>query len=456
MNPLLAPAVPDTATGAPDTNWLSLKNWMSDPLISGTPTPEPTAKPKEEPSGKDNPKPGPAVDKPATQPGVADDGKGGQPGDTGAVGGKADDQPPAAPPAKADEKPGVLDNGVSAKPGAKAEGKEEFWEKAPQPKTVKDWDKLKSKWGETATAFKAQIAEKDTELTVLKSRVAELESTKPASEEPSESVKAQLAAKDQQIKALHETIITLEVTEDPKFKSYFKDKYDAAISDAKSAVGQEHAEAVEKLITMPDGEYKRAQVEEFMSNLDESQKIDLRVAMADYKKVNKERDAAIKDAQSLKDKINGENTSKRDSLLKNRESVFNDAVKRFSDPKTGFPMYQTKTGDDAWNADVQKRIDAAKGLLFSNNVKPEAMATAAFYAVAFPAVLKAWTTDAQKWSEEKAGFEAKISEMVTAQPTGGGGAAHEADDGRVKLTPDMSPADVTKAWAAAARKQLGA
>lgn len=410
-----------------------VSEWVKD--VARLTAPEPKPEPKKDTDGKTDTSGRSPEPKPDAGHVVASDGKSGTMGE------------PKPEPAKVDgAKP------EPKKPDDKPKAKED-WETAPTPKEA-DWKKWKEGRRVERDGLKKEITEREERIQTLQNQLKEVETKVATSSELPETIKAEIKSKDDQIKALTERIMVLDVTEHPKFKSYFQGKIDSAITKAKKLAGAEKADTIEKIIKLPDSEYKTAQLEEFMSDIpSELTKSRLAVVLEELDNVAAERESEIAKANEHKGKLSEEQQAKAKQTFENRQKMFETTLKQVRDVSNGFPLFQFKDGDDAYNQQVTQRIESAKGLLFNPQVPDDVRMKAAFLAVAAPHIIKSYTTESEAWQKEKSDLEAKIAELVAAQPKPGTGGA---DSGETHFRPKvgMKPHEITKGFVADALRRV--
>ena len=95
-------------------------------------------------------------------------------------------------------------------------------------------------------------------------------------------------------------------------------------------------------------------------------------------------------------------------LETSREGLFNETLA--NETKSNF-MFQKRDGDEAWNKEVQQRIDFAKNLLF-NEKDPNRIAKAAFFASGFPSVVQ-YALERDKRIEQ---LEQQVKDLTAATP----------------------------------------
>jgi hypothetical protein len=418
----------------------SLKSFMDDPIFKmGEPT-EPAGKPApepvkgKEPDGKTDTAGRPGKPGPAAKPSVA--------GDAADAGGKAGAD---KPPAKAAPQPGDPDFD---------------WDKAAVPKNQKDFDAFKAGRLKERTAFETQNKELSTKLSEMEAKLTEATTKAEAMGEISPALTAKIEAYEKQIKDLNDTIIRLNVTEHEDFKRYFGQKTDEAVGRAKDLVGAERAAEIEKILKMPP-DIREDRLRNFIVELDDSfTQSRLGSIVEDLKKVEAERQGEIAKAGKIKERIEADETLKRDTDSKTRFETFNKVLATMQDPKAGFGPFQPKPGDAEWNKGVENRVNIVKSVLTGKGpdgkvVPFDTIVRGAFLAGAVPHLLKEFAAAEAKWESDKASLEGQISELKNAQPGGGGSAQLTTLTASEKVTPDMDPMAVAKHFAKDAVRLMG-
>lgn len=278
----------------------------------------------------------------------------------------------------------------AAAPAKPADEPEEKW-----PRSSKDWDAYKTKHRERLTA-------KETEIATLKSQMAELEkkaNAVPGANPEFESLKK---AHDE----LSEQLRLVSVENHPKFKQYYKSKIDGQIAQAKRIVGADKAEAIAGLLELPDSQYRSDKIEEMVADLSPLKQAQLGAVLNAVEDVRSERQSEIERAKTDAQKWQEESQRKAQaSAVEQRtkiEGLFNQMLGELQDPEKGLAVFQTKTGDDTWNKEVEGRISQAKELLFGKPTVDQ-MLNIALRGVALAPVLrshKALFEENQKLQEQ--------------------------------------------------------
>jgi len=364
--------------------------------------------------------------------------------DAGANGGAA---PPVdagtVPPAKPDaDKAGASAAPKDEKPPAAGAATTTEDDDERPPRTSADWKARRAKVKQREDALNREIESRDTQLKELQGKLTEFESKLSQPTEPPPEIKSELDRLAAQNKELSDRIMVLDVTQHPDFQTYFENKRANAIGKAKRIVGEAQAAEVEKILAMPDSEYKSNQLETLLSEMTDMQRSRMAVVVDELENAELERKAEITKATTHAEKLKTEREAKakqrQEAFEKAKQNGFTEVLNMFQDPdpKKGFMLYQKKPdgqeGAKEWNAAVDKRIADAKSLLFGGNMTPQKVSEAALRAVAMPAILEAYQHDLKEWTDKISKLEAQVKTLSAAQPAqGGAGGTKSSDDDKV-------------------------
>lgn len=363
---------------------------------------------------------------------------------------KAASKPPEGtttpPPA---EKPPVIESGAKedgtgtpAKPDA---------QKVPEP--VKPGEKVEDKWPRTAQDWKKFVAARDEgfktrddQIKSLTASKAELENRIAQTSAAPPDLEALTKERDQ----LSETLKRISVENHPKFKEYYGTQLSNQLTLAKKIVGAEKAPQLETIMNMAEGEYKDAQLSEFLMELNALQQTRLGGVMNKITELNLEREAEIAKSKENFTRLQADQEANSRKLRADLEKKFDTIIQQYQkDDENGNPAFIVKEGQDEWNSQVSERVKTARELLFGNKQTPERVIKAAIDAVAYPAVLQ----QALALMEKVKSLEAQISTLSAAAPKTTGTAPSTESPGEQMPTnanrapvSGSRPMDVTAHW----------
>ena len=211
------------------------------------------------------------------------------------------------------------------------------------------------------------------------------------------------------------------VEKDPRFENYFKTKTDTAIALARQAVGDSHAERVSKLLQLPDSDWRTEQLELVMSELGPTRQSRLGSAIVEMDRIALERSTAIAKSKDNWEAMQKADRDERQSQKQKFESTIQDRLHKWSDPEKGLAVFQKKDGDEAHNAEVDKRIQYARNIL-NMNVTPDEFSKAALWAASAPGLLQ----DQIALKQENETLRAEIEALKAGGPELQTGAAEQS------------------------------
>lgn len=376
----------------------------------------------------------PLTDKPETKKEANDGAPRPKPADSVEPG----DAGTAAPAAKPEPEP------EAAKPETKAA--EPGDDK--RPASQKDWDAYKAKHSGIEKQLREEAAAHQTRLKELEGKLAEVETKAAAKPVVDPEIKSQLDAALKRNEELTKRITVLDVTQHPDFVAHFAGKTTTQVELAKRIVGAELAGEVEKIIAMPDSEYKASKLDDLLSGLNQRQTAQLGGVLNRIEEINDEKQAAIKDAQALKEKEAANQGAVAQRAETELHAKVEQAIAAAKDPANGFSFYQPREGDEEWNQGVKRREATVRELMTSKNVSPEIIARSAFFAVAAPDILKAWDRDVKALVAERDNLHEQVKKLTAAQPGAGAGRGGATGEAARKPKPNATPGDHLNDWIA--------
>lgn len=364
----------------------------------------PTPKPKEEQNGKTG----------QNGTGMGDD--------TGTAAGAPDK--PTATPAKPDSaaaNPAVKPDASSEQPAAdktadkpaEADADDDKW-----PRNSKDWEKFRTKHQAREEKLRSEVEAERTRAKQLETQLAEAKKTPLKNAATDSELKAQLDAAVKRNDELTKRITVLDVTQHPDFQAHFDQKTSAQLELAKRIVGPDLAADAEKLLKMPDSDYKTIQMEEFVGGLGDLQKTRFGGILNELERIAQEKQSEIEKATVEKTKVlqgEGERAEKARIAI---EQQVEQAIAITADKEKGMKFYQMRDGDDEWNKGVTARQAAVRSLLTAKpgTIPPEQIAEAVFNSVAFPDMLKEWDAQVKALVAERDKYAAQVKTLSAAKP----------------------------------------
>lgn len=279
-----------------------------------------------------------------------------------------------------------------------------------QPKSASDWAKWKENRAKAESDYKTKISTLETKLKEYESKVAEVEKLKATSGELPPDIQARIEALQKENEDYSNRLATLEVTQHPKFVDYFKRVTDAQIQRAKTIVGTEKADMVEKVLLMPDSDFRTEKMDEILSDLRPSQTAGLNAIMTRLIEIDDERQAEIAKSAQSREKMQFERTEQAKRQQKEYETLFSKTLQSLKDPKEGLAVFQDRDGDAEWNNENAAMVQQAATWL-QGKVTPEEGIRAAMHAAAFPRMSKLYQRDLQNFQTTIAERDSKIAEL---------------------------------------------
>lgn len=316
------------------------------------------------------------------------------------------------------------------------------------PRTSADWKKFRENRKAKETELSGKIDAVTKERDELNTKLKGLTSFQDTPE-----YKAMVKERDD----LSEKLRILDVTQHPKFVAYFDSKTKAQVELAKRIVGNDKADAVAKLLSMPDSDYRTEQIREFVQELDVLDQSRLGGVLNALTGIDAERSAAINEAKTSGDAIREREKAQADNMRsqqqKQQEAFIEAQIKAITDPTKGNPVFQKRDKDDAWNAAVDKRLESVKTLLMGKITQQDIFNTAA-NGVAYHQVV----ADYKAVQEENTKLKAQVAELTAAQPKLDGAAGAKPADGepttKIEVKRGANPMETSGAWAKAMREAM--
>jgi hypothetical protein len=331
----------------------------------------------------------------------------------------------AAPPAKPTDAPAAEVKPDATKPEVKADTKpddDEIPADIKSPNAQSSWKKLKE-------SKKAIEAERDTlrkEHGTLKS---ELEALKKAATTPAQkanladdpeyqSLKKLVEAKETEAKELSERLQLLDVEKHPKFEAYFKGKLDQQFTIAKE-IGGEHGDKIVEILQLPEGAYRKQQLNEIAVELDPIALSQLGAVVNSLRGIKAEREAEISKSKESYQQLQAQQKIEAEKKRGEMESLFKSVRNEVTDKEKGLAVFQERDGDEAWNKGVRERL-ALVDAMVAGKLPAEDAARYVHWAAAAPALLQQWNADRAESASKISALEKEIASLRAVNPNPGG------------------------------------
>jgi hypothetical protein len=343
--------------------------------------PAPVATPAK-PAEPEKPKPAPAATTPAPkveQKGIPDP--------------TAADSPAATEPAKADDQDDTpADLPESAKPNWKA-----IRQTARQAR-------------EEAAALKKQLEQREAEFKTAQEWTKERE---------------QLAKQNEELSARLQAVA---IERHPKFQAYFGEREKVLVGQAKKIAG-ERGEHLAAILSMPEGVAKNSALNEVLTDLDTVQQSRIGGIVNALEALSLEKQGELAKASETFKLMQQQQSEQSRKVAEQAKGAFENVLNKWSDPKNGFAVLQTRPDDPEWNARVEQTKSLSRSIFLGENMSLEDKAKASLWAGAGPALLQ----EVKVLQSQKAALEADLAKLKVAQPSSGSASVPATEDVDDKL-----------------------
>lgn len=274
-----------------------------------------------------------------------------------------------------------------------------------------NWNKLHAK----ADHYEALSVERNQQIENLR---AELEAAKSASANgtPAPEVAQQLQTLQAERDALQARLEAVAVERSPRFEAQFKPRREAAIAQAKAAVGPTEAPKLEALLAMPESSYRDEQVEALLSSLPPLRATKLTQAVADLDRLAAERNALASQGSELWKTWTAEEAAARDRANQERSAT---ATRTFE--------AELKEWQQAGIEFSKEELENARSVYSGKGSTLQDASRASFWAVKGPQVAQ----QANELAARVAELEGQLTKLRGTQPgvgASGSGALPSASD----------------------------
>lgn len=289
---------------------------------------------------------------------------------------------------------------------------------------AENWTKLHQK----ADAFQTKAAALEAELSKLK-----LAGNGQASPDLQKQLDALLGERDHYRNQLE----AVAVERSPRFEAAFKPRIEAAMSQAKQAVGAEKSALIESLLQLPESRYRDEQLESILEGIGGMRQGKLHLAIAEMDRIRSEREYMSKNGQEVyKRWATDEQARQAQQKQQHVQQVASVLDAELSDWQRSVDLFKPKDGDAEHNSRVQSRVETAKAI-FSGGLDLPSLARAAAWASIGPDLVQASQADKKLIAE----LQADLAALRGAQP------GHASDSGPAGGSGDDSSAPSNLSYA---------
>ncbi len=308
-------------------------------------------------------------------------------------------------------------------------------EKEEMPRSSANWDKYRAKRD-------AESAELSKQIESERRRADELETKLKAGTTSPEldAIRADLEKAKKERDEFDGQLKVVAVTQHPTFKREFETRLNAQIELAKKIVPAEQQEAIERILSIPEGKFRDARIDELMETLSPVQTSRIGAILNAVSEINGQKQDIIKNAGEEHAKMTAaqaEQSKKRGEAM---EAALKDSLAKASE----HPLYK-KSEDAAWNKDVDERLQQAEALARSS-LSVSDSTNIVLNHLALPVVKK--QLEASKVEIEK--LKGQIADLTGANPGLKSRSTEPGlDDGGgtpVKIASGTSPMDAARSW----------
>lgn len=270
-------------------------------------------------------------------------------------------------------------------------------------KAAEDWKRMKQQHRERESELLSKIKELESKSSELK------ETTESFNKDEYEAIKREHELMSDQLRLL-------DVERHPRFQAYFSQKINNALNLAKQSVGEQMSDKVVQVLQLPEGDYKKEQLRNLFTELDEFQQDDVKEANKQIRSAQFERQQEITKAKENYSKVQQEQQLNEKKVKDGFVSALKNTLKQASDSEKGLPVFQEKEGDEEWNNSVRSRRAAAEQFVnatINGQITPEQLALGATWMMAAEPLLK----NSIALANENAQLRSQIEQMKSSVPS---------------------------------------
>lgn len=283
----------------------------------------------------------------------------------------------AVEPTKAVSEPVKSEAKETIKEQVKEEPKKEV---APTTKIGREnWDKLKAE-KEAIEKRLQELEPKVKDLEPQAAKVAELEKELETLRETAKTAAQYKAMADKAVE-LEQTLKRVSIKDHPDFKAKYNLPQKRIQENIKEYLGEtDQSKAYIEAFNLPLSKFRDERLEAAREDMTLSKQATLVAYETQWKDIQKDMDFELNNAEIAAGIYEEQQQKKVGEQNQLKEAIFNEAEKW---ARNNLVTYKKVDGQDAFNADIENRVTAAKQLVLGQ-ASPSELAQAALYAVDYP------------------------------------------------------------------------
>ena len=207
----------------------------------------------------------------------------------------------------------------------------------------------------------------------------------------------------------------------PKFQKQFVEPINAQIERVSAYVPEESRRELVGILKMPASPKRADALDALTADLPASRQAYIQSAVSRIDEIAHDRDAQLESSRESYQKMIAEEQAGTEAQQAKRskalESSFSEMLKQAQE---NIPIYQSREGDDEWNAGVRERVNLARKILMEQNSFEDA-ATAALWAASGGALVE----QNAGLVEHNRRLQSEINKLKGAEPSATGAVSGE-------------------------------
>lgn len=287
------------------------------------------------------------------------------------------------------------------------------------PRSAKDWDARKAKQKERLTAVEKERDAIKAERDAIKAEIDKAKASGPSPE--LDQLRKQLDETTKTRDALDNQLKVVDLANHPKFKEYYANGIKSQIDRAKAIVGTDNADRIEKVLSLPDSDYRTEQLDAIASDLSPIKSGTLAAIVARIGDLSSERDSELAKARENAGRIQAEREGQAVARQKQTEDMVSTTIA------------EIRASDEFKGVLDDSEANLVKSITLGGTKDPKDTVKIIARGFVFPKVLKALAERDVKIKT----LEAQITAFTKAEP----GAAHGAPSAPTATAPTGATKD---------------